>query len=516
MGAGRVDDRLLVRQEVQRKLVELANAKLTPAELEKALRHLAAQSPYTKLGALKLLEETSAEREASVAVGLLIALGDSQAMDGALSLLHKRNVADVAKGQLLRFLATMGCDPSDIMTPAVFRDINKLASESMELLLKDIADDESIIGYVLEEFAGFPPEMQFGYVQDLVHTRDKRVIPLLYALARGDDEVIASEAVKGLGTIAEARSLGVLNQVRDQTEALVRRLAERESRRLSFKGIVPEYAPSKMLGDLVHVAVSGIDGQGCRIVWVARFLGKGRGRLIAANFLLSLEQGLKDCYGTAHTTRRESAKMRKTLKRSHPLVEGDLAYATLLVRDALFVSQRQGLLLPPQWTYWKSVLGTEELTPKQYVPQPEEWVGDSAMETALPELLTLEELAEWYEEDPLVYDAAEEIMKIRRRFRSGKAKTKAADDVLRKAATALFQPRLPEIIRRLDLTGEFLSRRGKTASAGMLLRIARELQSGQPPEHNAFLRDLLVLSVRVAEHNLKAGYDLRRTPDGLE
>ncbi len=138
------------------------------------------------------------------------------------------------------------------------------------------------------------------------------------------------------------------------------------------------------------------------------------------------------------------------------------------------------------------------------------------METALPELLTLEELAEWYEEDPLVYDAAEEIMKIRRRFRSGKAKTKAADDVLRKAATALFQPRLPEIIRRLDLTGEFLSRRGKTASAGMLLRIARELQSGQPPEHNAFLRDLLVLSVRVAEHNLKAGYDLRRTPDELE
>lgn len=516
MSAGRVDDRLLVRQEVRQKLVALARAPYAAGELEKALRQLAAQGPHAKLGALSLLEETAEEREASLAADLLIALGDKGAIDVAMSLLHQRKVADVAKGQLLRFLAAMGCDPSELMTPAVFRDINKLASDSMELLLKDMAGDETILGYVLEEFATFPPELQYSYVQDLIRTQDIRVIPLLGVLARVDDEVIAAEAVKGLGTIGEPRSLGVLDQVRDQSEGLIRRLAEREARRLRFKGLTPESPSRAALGEVVHVAVTSIDGQGCRIVWIARVLDKKRGRLIAANFLLSLEEGLKDCYGTAHTTRRESAKMCKSLKRTHPLVEGDLAYATLLVRDALFVSQRRGQPLPPQWTYWKRVFASEELTPAQYVPEPTSWAGEGSVETAVPELLTLEELAEWYEEDPLVYDAAEEIMKIGRRLRSIKAKARAADDVLRKVATALFEPRLPQIIRRLDLTGEFLGRRGKLAPARLLLRIARELKAGESPEHNAFLRNLLLLSVRVAEHNLKAGYDLRRIPLEIE
>mgnify|MGYP001351315975 CR=1 FL=1 len=231
MSAGRVDDRLLVRQEVRQKLVALARAPYAAGELEKALRQLAAQGPHAKLGALCLLEETAEEREASLAADLLIALGDKGAIDVAMSLLHQRKVADVAKGQLLRFLAAMGCDPSELMTPAVFRDINKLASDSMELLLKDMAGDETILGYVLEEFATFPPELQYSYVQDLIRTQDIRVIPLLGVLARVDDEVIAAEAVKGLGTIGEPRSLGVLDQVRDQSEGLIRRLAEREARR---------------------------------------------------------------------------------------------------------------------------------------------------------------------------------------------------------------------------------------------------------------------------------------------
>jgi len=198
------------------------------------------------------------------------------------------------------------------------------------------------------------------------------------------------------------------------------------------------------------------------------------------------------------------------------LVEGDLAYATLLVRDALFVSQRRGQPLPPQWAYWKRVLASEELAPAHYCPELPHWAGEAGVETAVPELLTLEELGEWYEEDPLVYDAAEQIMKIGRRLRSISAKARAADDVLRKVAVALFQPRLPQIIRRLDLTSEFLGRRGKMAPARLLLRIARELKSGESPEHNTFLRNLLLLSVRVAEHNLKAGYDLRRMPLEIE
>jgi len=512
--AGRVDDRLLVRQQVRRKLVELASKTLTPAELEKALLQLAARGPYAALGALMLLTETTLEREASVAAGLLIALDDEQAVDSALGMLHRRDVADVAKGQIVRFLAAMGYDLGEIMTPTVFRDMNKMASDSMEQLLADIASNANIIGYILEDFAGFPPEMQYSYVQDLARTRDSRVIPLLEVLARGDDEVIAAEAIKGLGAIVEERSLGALQNIRERApEGFIQRLADREARRLSFKGIRPEFSPPPELGDPLHVVVTGIDGKGCRIVWVSRFQRKNRGKLMAVSFLLSLNEGLKDCYGSVDTTRRESTKMCKSLGQKHPLVEGDMAYATLLLRDALFSSQQRGQSLPPQWAYWQNILWPGDLTPQPYVPEPPLGVSESTVETSAPELLTLEELAEWYEEDPLVYDAAEEIIRVGKRFRSSRAKNRAADDVLRKVATALFQPRLPEIIRRLDLTSEFLSRRGKLASARSLLQVSRELQSGEPPERNSFLRNVLILSVRVAEHNLQSGFDLRREPE---
>ena len=135
---------------------------------------------------------------------------------------------------------------------------------------------------------------------------------------------------------------------------------------------------------------------------------------------------------------------------------------------------------------------------------------------ALADLLQTKELSDWYEEDPVVYDAAEELTKIRKRYKTSWPRTRATEDLLTRLVTRLYQPKLSQVIRRLDLTADFLARRGKPGFASALGHVTGRLRHGEPPEHNAFLRGLASVSLRVAEHNLRSGYDVRQDPDYLE
>ena len=516
MHVDRVDYRLLVQSAIKTRLVELATGKYSPLELDKSFDHLMAMGSHVELGALKVLEEAVEERVAAVAANFLLRVDSDLVIEPVLALLHNSKVSDVSKGQLLRLLNQQGFEVSDIMSPSIFKDVTKLASDSMVQLLQDLHENPSILGYILEEFAEFPPEMQFSYVQDLIRTRDIRVVPVLENLARHNDEVIASEAIRGLGSVPNPISLGALEGLSLKiTDPFLLKLAEREARRLRFKGIVPTAASPEALGEPYHVVVSGIDGKGCRIVWVARFLKGSRGRLMAVSFLLSTQEGLKDCYGSTQLSRKESQALLKTLRSKYATVDGDISYASELVRDALYITRHGNLPLPPQWAYWQQVFSSIDISPEPFVfvKGPEQEIYD---DQSYKDLLGLEELSEWYEEDPLVYDAAEEMLRIGKKFRSPRVKQKAADDVVNRVATELFQPRLGELIRRLDFTSEFLKRRGKNPDADTVATVARALREGEPPQHNVFLRNLLTLSIRVAEHNLHAGFDVRNNVDMFE
>ena len=516
MHVDRVDYRLLVQSAIKTRLVELATGKYSALELDKSFDHLEAMGSHIELGALKALEEAVDERIAAVAANFLLRVDSDLIIEPVIALLHNPKVSDVSKGQLLRLLNQQGFEVSDIMSPSIFKDVTKLASDSMVQLLQDLHESPNILGYILEEFAEFPPEMQFSYVQDLIRTKDIRVVPLLENLARHNDEVIASEAIRGLGSVPDPSSLGALEGLLFKiVDPFLLNLADREARRLRFKGIRPLTIASVGLGEPYHVVVSGIDGKGCRIVWVARFLKGSRGRLMAVSFLLSTQDGLKDCYGSTQLSRKESQALLKTLRAKYTTVDADIVYATELVRDALHTTRQGSLPLPPQWTYWQQVFSSIDISPEPFVfregAEQETLDGQSYQD-----LLGLEELSEWYEEDPIIYDAAEEIVRIGKKFRSPRVKQKAADDVVSRVATELFQPRLGELIRRLDFTSEFLRRRGKTLDADTLATVSRALREGEHPQHNVFLRSLLDLSIRVAEHNLRAGFDVRNNVDMFE
>ena len=508
-----VDYRLLIHHNVRNRLLELAADKLSQARLDKELDQLASLGDNLEWGAFTLLAETQDEHVALIASNFLMKLPSIDVIDPAVELLHDPRVTDVVKAQLLRVLSHHGWDIHDLMSPSIFHDVHKLAMDSMEQLLKDLHKNHGMLGNILEEFGEFAPEMQLAYVQDLASLEDVRVIPILEALGRADDEVIAAEAIRALGSLTAPESLsallGMVSQIED---SFLAELLAREIKRLRFKGIEPSRAQKKVLGEVFSFLVTGLDGKGSRIVWVARYLKGSRGRIMAVSFLVSTEEGLKDCYGSTQLTKGEAEDLLKSLRERYPTVDNDLEYAHEVLKDALYTSRANELDLPPQWSFWQSILQPLSLKPEPFQAEEGREVGLSASEQ-MTELMDLEELSEWYEEDPLIYDAAEEMLRISKKFRSRLARTRATEDLLDKLAAKLYQPRLGDIIRRLDLTADFLQRRGKGSYACTLDNITRSLRAGEPPEHNAFLRKLVSVSLKVAEHNLRAGYDIRRNPE---
>ncbi|MDP3058483.1 MAG: HEAT repeat domain-containing protein, partial [bacterium] len=237
---GNIDFRLLMQMSVRSRLVALAHSVRTPARLNKELDHLKSLGEHVELGAIKLLEGTTDEKEATMAANLLLRLDPALLSDQLLKLIESRQVSDISKSQALRVMAGFGWDIHELVDVDLFQDFQKLASNSLAQLLQDLQENPTILGYILEEVAEFIPEMQLVYVRDLVKTKDQRVVPILAALAQVRDHMLAREAIKGLGSIISPEALRVLQEISETAEDVaITNLAAREANRLSFKGIKP-------------------------------------------------------------------------------------------------------------------------------------------------------------------------------------------------------------------------------------------------------------------------------------
>lgn len=511
-----VDYSLLIYHTVRRRLLELANSGLSPLMLDAELDKLLTLNGNLATGALTLLEDRQDEKVAHTVCGFLMKLDGSDVIDSIIPFLYSQKISDTSKADLLRVLSFHGWEVQDFLTPSIFRNVQKLAVDSMEELLRDLKSDPDVLGNILEEFAEFSPEMQLAYIQDWSLLHDERVVPIFAALGHSDDEVIAAEAIRGLGNLPAPESLSALQEiVGSLDESFLRELALREEKRLRFKGITPAEGSVRPLGDFYSIMVTGLDGNGCRIVWLARFLNGSEGGLMAASFLVSAEEGLKDCYGSTRLSEEDAASLLKTLRSRYSTIDNDLAYATATLEDGLYTNKTSLSPLPPQWYFWQQIMHPVRLEAKLFTPSAVS--ADSELSpAALADLLQTKELSDWYEEDPVVYDAAEELTKIRKRYKTSWPRTRATEDLLTRLVTRLYQPKLNQVIRRLDLTADFLARRGKPGFASALGYVTGRLRHGEPPEHNAFLRGLASVSLRVAEHNLRSGYDVRQDPDYLE
>jgi hypothetical protein len=79
----------------------------------------------------------------------------------------------------------------------------------------------------------------------------------------------------------------------------------------------------------------------------------------------------------------------------------------------------------------------------------------------------------------------------------------------------LIVPEKEKLKRMLELTWDFLMRKGCREKADMVLKVLNNLDR-IPLSENPFIQRITAESIRVALNNMKKGFDMRVNPDAFD
>jgi hypothetical protein len=248
---------------------------------------------------------------------------------------------------------------------------SRLAAEPQNLLVEIGQQPRPVAPALLARLA------QQGQVQ---------AVPLLELAASGSDGDLALAAIEALGTVRATEAAQALQSLAASGGDKARLKAARRSLyRLSQLGVqlpplasVP--APAPVFEEPVVAAMaSPYDGSGTQLMWVVRQNRWGDLRL--ASFLLSDEQGVKDCFGLDPCSKKEWQRQREwAAAEDVPITEVGLSACRWLIAQAREINQASGSELPAELDRWERLLESS-----QAQPWPEELSPDHLH--AHPELL---------------------------------------------------------------------------------------------------------------------------------
>ena len=104
-----------------------------------------------------------------------------------LEILTMPSVCDKVKARVLAVLSHYGIDAGELPLEMIMKDFDKMASESLTDMLRDIEEDPFLITYILDDLEEFSLEMKLAYIKDLGNQKDERAIMLLQIIASIDD-----------------------------------------------------------------------------------------------------------------------------------------------------------------------------------------------------------------------------------------------------------------------------------------------------------------------------------------
>jgi hypothetical protein len=68
---------------------------------------------------------------------------------------------------VLAVLSHYGIDAGELPLEMIMKDFDKMASESLTDMLRDIEEDPFLITYILDDLEEFSLEMKLAYIKDL-------------------------------------------------------------------------------------------------------------------------------------------------------------------------------------------------------------------------------------------------------------------------------------------------------------------------------------------------------------
>jgi hypothetical protein len=437
---------------------------------------------------------------------------DTSVINPLLHILMNQKAKDSIKTRILGVLADYGVDIGQLPLDNILEDFDRVASDSMEKMLHDVEKDPFFISYILEDYDTFSRDMKYTYIKDLGDSRDPRALGLLKALAITDDPEMAAEAIRQIGRIRSGSALRMIREIYpflsdDETIET----AEREMRRFMMMGIEPDEPEPPTSLKLYKALVSSIDGLGCRAVWFAwRHPRNGR-KLCSVNFLVNVTEGIKDCWAIPEISVRDFNSTLKELKKEAEVVE-DYAYTISILKDALYQNHNNRTPIPAPVFFWRQFFEAKAFNPRKLTLKRVRELkspDDESLNTGV--LLDKLEFRDWFISSPRVYDYAEEYAFINKKRHLRNYPARLAK-FYQRFSDELIATHRDVLKRMLELSADFLVKLEKFSEAGLVKQILEHMEK-QPLYKNAFIQRMIIESVKIANANLKKGYDMRTNPE---
>jgi hypothetical protein len=454
---------------------------------------------------LQLIKDTDQNPDVVTTVAFLLEqYGNPGVLEPLRELFKSPGIRDTTRSILLGVMDYYGIDLQDPTLISYFQDIKGLGQAALEGMLQ-LSEREEMLETLLEEASNFSPEAQLRMIQELGKSRDERAIPILGIFAEYQDKELAEAAIMQLGSIRSGKSIETLeNLINHQQDS--RELIERSLRKLQFAGVTK--APSTQESSPIYKCLlSWIDGRGSRIMVIARQKDIHHAKL--AQFMLHEKAGIKDCYGALNIPLKDVDKMAKKLKKQVGGIEVEYGYCLQLVRDALWTALKNEVKISPLFSFYRKIFENDTLTPQAYKVDLTSHGLEEARRSLEELLATSHELiskppfSDWWPDTPPSYDF---VQKKKRSMRNRILDSK----ILQEFLTQILEPDRKHLIKRLELTIDFLAKKNPKAyeiqiRKALALWIALKEQN-QPLENIPFMKELAALTLKNVLDNIRMGY----------
>ena len=517
----KVDYRLLYKKQIIDQLESLKGKEQTIWQMDESMKRIFRLGEQVIPVCLSKLRENDTELAPIICYALEFA-DDYCVVEPLLEILTMPSVCDKVKARVLAVLSHYGIDAGELPLEMIMKDFDKMASESLTDMLRDIEEDPFLITYILDDLEEFSLEMKLAYIKDLGNQKDERAIMLLQIIASIDDPPVAYEAVRALGKIKSGKALYALYKLGNKplTDE-IKKLIQREMQRLKFSGISIElFEPWKKLEKPSKVFVSSIDGLGSRALWMAWKNPFKSRKLSFVNLLINVDTGIRDCWGVSHITPRELNSSVKDFSKTTVVLKCDLDYALTLLGDALYINQIKDTPIPYQFYFWQYILEQncyikrERYNPNfsdydlELIKNDEEYLKDTF------DLLNYNVFSDWFVAEPRVYDYAEEN-KSKRGFTIKTMTHKRVEKLFSSFTSELIESNKDMIKRMLVLSADFLEKNQQTDMVKTTL-CALLYMDKKPLYYHPFIQRIVIESIKVALNNMKNGFDMRVNPGDFE
>lgn len=517
----KVDYRLLYKKQIVDYLESLKDKEQTICQMDESMKRLFHIGEQVVPVCISKLRENDEELAPVVCYALEFA-NDYSVVDPLMDILIMPSVCDKVKARILAVLSHYGIDAGELPLEIIMNDFDKIASDSLTDMLKDIENDPFLIPYILDDLDEFSLEMKLAYIKDLGDQKDERSIPLLQIIASIDDPPVAYEAIKALGKIKSGKALYILYKLAKKAlNEDIQKLAYREVQRLKFNGFSMEFfEPWEKLQKPSKVFVSSIDGMGSRALWMAWKNPFKSRKLSFVNLLINTDTGVRDCWGVSHISTREFNSSVKDFSKTTVVTKSNLDYALALIGDALFFNYTRDIPIPYQFYFWKHLLEQNcYLKCEPYCPEfsgydLESIEKDEDYFKNTFDLFNYSFFSDWFVAEPRVYDYAEEN-RSKRGYVIKKMTHQKAEKLFSKFTQEIVEPNVDMIKRMLKLSADFLDKAGQTEVAKTTLCALLNMDKN-PLYYHPFIQRMVIESIKVALNNMKNGFDMRVNPDAFE